>query len=141
MKLFFSFFSLLFFVANFTMENAQVTYHQEHYIPSRSHMIRIIARFNGHEVGRLVPEGVCCNRIGQLWVAENMRKKGIAKEMLVQFAAYCRKQNWTSVEGVIDPNDPIKGYFEKLSKLYPIEMTQFSKFTLLIEYQLIKPTP
>lgn len=141
MKLFFSLFLLIIFTTNFAMKNDQITYHKEHYNSSRPQLIRISARCNGQEVGCVVPYENLCNRVGKLWVADHMRKKGIAKEMLLQFADYCKKKNWESVDGFVDPTDSIKGYFEKLAKTYPITMAYSHPLYLYIEFKCAKNDP
>lgn len=121
------------------MENDKIIYHQEHYIPDRPEVIRIIARCNGQNVGHLIPWEKCCNRVGELWVAERMRNKGIGKAMLTEFANYCKENNWKSVEGFIETKDPVQGYFEKLSRSHPIAITQFTERFVLIAHNFTTP--
>lgn len=115
------------------MKDAIVTYQKELYMWKGSHMMRVIAFCGGQEVGRLVPFEGICNRVGELWVAENMRNKGIGKTLLNLFAEYGEKQKWAYIVGYIKPNDPIQEYFKKLANTHRITIAHGHPRYLTIE--------
>lgn len=118
------------------MEDKRVTYHKESYICKSSHIVRVIARCNGHEVGRLVPYEGICNQIGELWVVENMRNKGIGKTLLSHFINYCKQKKWEQIVYFMKPDDPIKKYVEKLVRMYPIITYQLHPHYVTYELKL-----